>query len=175
MDPAPRRGRASAHEHLRRSGARVTSIYDELAAARVGIVSKADSRLMRVIGWLLSLIGNDRFMVGFWTTISARTIYAPIGVDLSDLERYAVSIRHELVHARQARRLPVLWQISYLLLPMPFFFAWCRWASEREAYLVQLRAGTMTIDEVVTTLWNNYGATWPRSRMRAWFARAVLA
>lgn len=153
----------------------MTSIYDDLAAARVGIVSKADSRLMRLIGWLFALFGRTDFTTRWWTTIGARTIYAPIGVDLSDLERYATVIRHELVHARQARRWPVFWQLSYLLLPLPFGLAWCRWASERQAYLVQLRAGTMTIDEVVTTLWDNYGWCYPRSWMRAWLARAVLS
>lgn len=149
------------------------SAVAELAAAGVRVRLKAESRLMRVLGWLLRLIGVRDFMMRFWTTIGPRTIWAPAGVSLAHLEAYALTIRHELVHARQARRWPVVFQVSYLLLPLPFGLAWFRWRWEREAYLVQLRAGAMTVDEVVDTLWRNYGWCWPRAWMRAWFKRAV--
>ncbi len=149
------------------------SIRDELAASRVGVCVKRRTFLFVIIAAFLRVLGVNFWT--WWTTIGPRTIWAPVGTDLSSIEAYATVIRHELVHARQARRWPVFWQLSYLLLPLPFGLAWCRWASERQAYLVQLRAGTMTIDEVVTTLWDNYGWCYPRSWMRAWLARAVLS
>jgi hypothetical protein len=77
------------------------------------------------------------------------------------------------VHIEQARRWPVFWQLSYLLLPLPFGFAWFRWHWEREAYLVDLRAGRLTVDEVVETLWSNYAWTWPKPWMRRWFEREL--
>ena len=59
----------------------------------------------------------------------------------------------------------MLWQVAYLLLPLPIGLAWFRWASERRAYLVQLRAGA-SVDATVETLWSRYGWCWPRPWMR---------
>ena len=36
------------------------------------------------------------------------------------------TLRHELVHIRDARRFPILFQLSYTLLPLPALFAYCR-------------------------------------------------
>ena len=146
----------------------------------VVVRSKADSWLMRAIGWLLGLFGID-FMGRFWTTISPGVIWAPVGANLSRLDVYATTIRHELVHREQMLRWKrwgwwlgvFLWQVSYLLFPVPFFFAYFRWRCEREAYLVNLSEGRATVDGVVQTLWRNYGFCWPKSLMRKWFEREL--
>ena len=136
------------------------------------VKSKADSRLMRAIGWLLGIFGNKRFMTNFWTTLGTSTIWAPTSVTIGPdtLRDHSVAIRHELVHIQQARRWPVIWQLAYLLLPLPFGLAWFRWRWEREAYLVNLKAGVMSIEDVVNTLWNNYGWCWPKRWMRSWLS-----
>ncbi len=146
-----------------------SDIAAELASAGVRVRHKGDSRLMRFLSFFL----GEWFLLSAWTTISARTIWCPNHVPLDRLEDYETIIRHELVHARQARRWPVIWQIAYLLLPVPFLFAWCRWASERQGYLVNLRAGTTTIDAVVDTLWRRYGWCWPKPLMRRFFRKEM--
>lgn len=144
------------------------SIVLDLKAAGVRVRSKSTSRLMCLLGAFL----GPYFMRGSWTTISGRTIWAPVTAALDKLGVYETIIRHELVHIQQARRLPVLWQLSYLLLPLPIGLAWWRWRWEREAYLVDIRAGR-EIEEVVDTLWRRYGWPWPRAWMRRWFWRRV--
>jgi len=145
------------------------SIKDELDAMGVTVKTKDKSRLMRVIGWFLGLFGLD-FMGKFWTTVSGKTIWAHVGADLSNLDRYAGVIRHELVHIRQARRWPVWFQVSYLLFPLPIGLAWCRWYWERKAFMVDIEAGRLTVDQAVDMLWR-YGWPWPKSLMRKWFDR----
>lgn len=144
-------------------------LADELEAAGVRVRHKRDSLVCRVLSWFLGYW----FWTRAWTTLGPRTIWAPPHVDLSRLDVYETIIRHELVHIRQARRWPLVWQLSYVLLPLPVGLAWFRWRWEREAYLVQLRARTMSIDEVVDALWRHYGWCWPRAWMRRWFARRV--
>ena len=151
------------------------ALADELATMGVRVRRKSESRLMRLIGFFW-----PAFMLRFWTTMSGRTIWAADDADLMRLEDYELVIRHELVHVGQFRRWPVVGQIAYLLLPVPFLLAWFRWAMERRAYMVQLRAadapygsGEYVLQHVVNTLWRNYGWCWPRSWMRRWFLREL--
>lgn len=149
------------------------SIADTLALRSVEVRHKRTSRLMRVLTTVLGIFGLD--FGRFWTTIGSFVIYAPDDVDLGDLEPHATIIRHELVHIDQARRFPGFFQLSYLLLPLPFGLAYFRWVWERRAYLVDIEAGRLSIEEAVTTLWSRYGWCWPRPWMRRWFlARARL-
>lgn len=142
----------------------------EYNGRRVRIRSKAESKLMRFIAFFL----GKEFMTSFWTTVSAYTIWAPVTVDLTKLEpRHFVTIEHELIHTQQAFDWPFLWQLAYLLLPLPFGFAYVRWRSERVAYLMNLRAGTLTIDDVCDLLWRKYFWTWPRKWMRRWFEKQL--
>lgn len=141
----------------------------ELAAARVTVRLKSESKLMRFLAVFLS----SRFMTHQWTTVSARNIWAPVGTRLDQLDVYATIIRHELVHTRQAR-LRGLWQLAYVLLPVPVLFAWCRWWSERRAYLVNIRAGTMTCEQVADVLWRYYAWPWPKSLMLRWLRKQVM-
>lgn len=88
--------------------------YVEKAGAELRY--KDESRLMRLIGRVLRPLVPD-FMSRYATTIR-RTIYVPrswrtISEDL---------LAHELQHVRDAVRFPILFEVSYLLLPLPVVF-----------------------------------------------------
>lgn len=134
----------------------------------VRIRLKSDSRLCRLIGFFW-----PAFMVRFWSTFSARTIWAPVGTPLDKLGLYEGIIAHELCHVRAWKRWPIIGQFAYLFLPVPIFGAYCRFRFEAAAYLVDLRAGRMTVDAVVDTLHKHYLRPWPRRAMRKWFQRAL--
>lgn len=147
-------------------------IQAELQALGVSVRYKREFWLMRLIGFFF----GKWFRESAWTTISTKTIWAPSGADLTRLDRHETVIRHELVHVRQMRWFPWplrwVWHLSYLLLPVPFGFAWFRWRWEREAYMVQLCEGERTVNDVVDVLcgWK-YGLTWPKPWARKWFIR----
>lgn len=151
------------------------SLREELLRTGVRIRLKSESRLMVVLGALLRLVGNREFITRYWTTVGPRTIWAPIGTDISRPVLYEIVVRHELVHIQQARRWPVFWQLSYLLLPVPVLFAWFRWRWEREAYLVQLYSGVSTPEEIAHVLWHGYAWTWPPALMRRYFKKKLVA
>jgi hypothetical protein len=148
-------------------------IRQELADRNVRFVRKDRSWLMRAIGWFLMVTFiNQRFMTDYFTVIGKRTIYYPTKVtqklELGEgIERFRTTLEHELVHMRQRDKWKILWQISWVLLPLPFLLAWCRWRWEREAYLTNIRNGT-PIDWCVNALWA-YGWPWPKPWMRKWF------
>jgi len=152
-------------------------IHSFLTEHNISVKPKASSRLMRLIGFLLALTCiNKKFMTTHWTIIH-KTLYFPSNVAEFDvdkdshLEAFHVLFAHEFVHVRQREKWGILWQVSYLLFPLPFLLAWFRWRWEREAYLVNIIHGR-DIDDVVTRLWN-YGWPWPKTRMRAWFVEAL--
>lgn len=112
----------------------------------------------------------------YWTTMTARTIWAPAFYSTSDLEKDATTIRHELVHAEQARKYPFFWQLGYLIVFFPVFFAYVRWVSERWGYMVNIREGGRyedTIEWAVDSLWNGYAWPWPKPLMRRWFLKQL--
>lgn len=148
----------------------VQMLHDLLAVMGVRVRRKSESWLMRSLGFFLGAWFRERA----WTTIGSRTIWAPDTANLARLDKHEVSVLHELVHIRQARHWPVLFQLSYLLLPVPFFFAWFRWRWEREAYLVNIEYGTHSVEEVVDLLWSKYGWCWPKTAMRKWFLEKTL-
>jgi len=73
---------------------------------------KEDSRLMRLIAFLVWPV-NPSFMGGYYTTIRG-TFYIPA----SDWGRNGAidedTLRHEAQHARDSRRWPVLFELSYV-------------------------------------------------------------
>lgn len=144
-----------------------------LSEHRVRLVPKAGSRLMRLCGVLVRVVGNTRFLDDYFTTIG-RTIYYP--TEVTDPRDHLAVLAHELVHVRQWERWRVLFSVSYLLLPVPVLLAWCRWRWEREAYLIQLREAEdpdAAIAWAVERLWSDYAWPWPRRWMRRWFHRAL--
>ena len=144
----------------------------------VQIRPKSASRLMRIIAWFCSIRWfwwraiNPHFMDKYTTTI-ARTIYyraawEPFKLDDdATLKHHATTMEHEFVHVRQYEKWRWLFLISYVLFPLPIGLAWFRWRFEREAYLVNMRAGR-SVAHCVEALWQ-YGWPWPRAWMHRWF------
>ncbi len=107
-------------------------------------------------------------------------------VELAEyLEGHRSVVEHEFHHVIDFERWGVLFAVSYLLLPVPFVFAWFRWRWEREAFLYQIVHYGRHIDDwtdadgnkrlgVVSVLWSSY-LCWPRAWMRAWFRKATDA
>lgn len=128
-----------------RHDALYSEFLDELARTmpNVRIVPKAESRLNRVIDKVLRVVtfGGQRSYLSTYTTTLGNRIYVPECWErLTPGERY-LTLRHELVHVRQFRRLT--WSgitLLYVLLPLPFGFAAGRAALELEAYRETLRA-----------------------------------
>jgi len=144
----------------------------------VAVVPKKSSRLMRFLAWFLALTRiNKKFLDGYVTTIG-KTIYYREGwepfhmEDDNHLRAHASTFEHEFVHVRQYEKWWVLYQISYILLPIPFGLAWFRWRWEREAYYLANIKNGASIDQCVNALWR-YGWPWPRSWMRRWFEKQI--
>ncbi len=139
------------------------------------LVSKEAVSWMRVLGFLAKLIGNKYFMDDYWTTIG-KTIYYPTSVQPKDIYKHYDVIYHEIVHIKQWKKWGLLFSVSYMLLPVPFFFAWFRWRWEREAYMETLRYTYRPLAHmrfIVRVLWEEYGWTWPKRWMMKWFKKEV--
>lgn len=110
---------------------------------RFEIIEKTDSRLMRLIDFLLKVITFGKmklFMTHFLTTNGVK-VYVPKGwMESRSPSARMISMRHERVHMRQKRPWGPLFSIAYLLLPLPIGLAWFRKQWEQEAYTESLRA-----------------------------------
>ena len=86
---------------------------------RFRVVPKEDSKLMKLLYLaMLMPLWNREFMEYYVTTFLG-TVYMPdrlIGTTVG-----ALVLRHELVHLRDAKRFPVLFELSYLFFPLPMF------------------------------------------------------
>lgn len=107
------------------------------------VVKKSESRLMRTIGSFLKIASFGKmntFMDSFITTIGT-TVYVPDQWDSRSASTKAITMRHERVHMRQARRLGrFIFSFLYLFFPLPVAFAYFRTRFEKEAYEESLRA-----------------------------------
>jgi len=166
-------------------------VLDELG---VTLVSKSDSRLMRLLGALL--FWNDDFMTSFWTVVTLpgfRRIYYPAGMDQREAKNSTHILWHEIIHVFQADgpiwwlRWP--WNISFSFL---YTFAWLpiglayfrmRWETDAYAvgYVSRVNDGAMwyLLEEyaqwVADSLATSYGWAWPRTWSKARFLRRVAA
>ncbi|HAN31088.1 MAG TPA: hypothetical protein DCQ06_05770 [Myxococcales bacterium] len=112
------------------------ALSDEFPAFRVAY--KQDSLLHRIIGVLLRPF-NSRYL-SHYTTVLGATVWFPSRSwteQVGDRKIYEI-LRHEAVHMRDARRFPLVFQISYLLLPLPVVFTARAWW-ELRAYSESLR------------------------------------
>lgn len=137
----------------------------------VKLIDKGDSKLMKFVGFLLCFI-VPTFMTRFFTTYrlpfqKQGTIACPVGYDPMD---YPGVLEHELVHVEQQRSAWGLFKSFwlYFLLPLPIIFSG-RWFIERDAYLLDIKAGRITVEYAVNTLWKSYAFAWPPGLMRKWF------
>lgn len=86
------------------------------ALPRFDVRYKEDSRLQRLIGALLRPF-NDRYL-SHYTTVMFGVVWFPSRAWRAEAGPAAIYeiLAHEAVHLRDARRFPVLFELSYLLL-----------------------------------------------------------
>lgn len=152
------------------------------------ILPKSGSRLMRAIGLFLRIVSFGQmksFMSTYHTTLGTTVYTAEVWDSRSEIDK-VVTLRHEAVHMRQARRLGTVWfSFLYLFAWFPVGLARKRADFEMEAYEETLRAvaqlrGPMAIAKVdreriirhftsADYLW-----AWPfRKSIEAWYDQAV--
>lgn len=79
------------------------------------VVSKDKSGTQKFLGGLLKIIGNKRYMDGFWTTFYPR-VYSPAGFDYQSApERSFRVLAHEYVHLLDTGKNPAWFRLSYIL------------------------------------------------------------
>lgn len=151
------------------------------------IIYKRDSVLMLFIDSILRVLTFGQmqtFMSGFVTTIG-KTIYAPN--DWEESLSSAITLRHEMVHLEQQRRMgTLLFSLTYLFWPLPAVLALGRRDLEAEAYEETMLGWAE--DRGISILYSDdfrdrilkhfLGASYfwmfPfRKRMEAWYAKAV--
>lgn len=137
----------------------------------VKLLCKIQSVLMRIVGFLLTFV-TPGFMKNFFTTVrlpfqKQPVIYFPVNRNPMD---YLDVSEHELIHADQQRTSWGLLKSFWLLwlFPLPIIFSG-RWFIERHAFLLDIKAGRLTIEAAVYLLWRFYGLAWPPFLMRRWF------
>lgn len=147
---------------------------EDFGLIRVRYVDKESSDLMRAIGWVVGLLGVRGFLTDFVTTLrlpfGMPTVYWPRSCGDPRDKRWRTVWAHERVHVvQQAGPWGLLSSaLLYVLLPLSVYLSG-RWFLEREAYLLDIRAGRLTVDQAVELLWSSYVRPWPRAWMRAWF------
>lgn len=109
------------------------------------IVKKSDSKLMRLIGWILKPF-NKTFMTQYVTTIGS-TIYSPWEVIDDGL------LQHELQHVSDSKKFPVIYELSYIFL-LPFGLT-MRSVWERRAYRHSIKKSVL-----VNQLPDDYIVAW---------------
>jgi len=94
--------------------------------------------------------------------------------DVTNPEIKTDILEHEEVHVAKFNTWWGPWIIPLLvtLFPLPMFFSG-RWFIERHAYLADIKAKRITVEEAVETLWLYYFMCWPRCLMRRWFKRKL--
>lgn len=148
------------------------------------IVEKNSSAFMKVLDVCLKLLSFwqlSMFMTEFVTTVGY-TIYTPSSWTQRSESSRIVTLRHEAVHMRQRKKLGAAWFfISYLLLPVPVLWAFCRMKYEMEAYAEGMKASKEVYGLLVLTdaykenvisqfTTARYLWTWPwRKRIEAWY------
>jgi hypothetical protein len=141
-------------------------LYEEMEALLkekgVELKPKKDSFWMRLVGKIV-----PRFM-NYWTTVG-KTIYYPSHLIRNPLKIVChQTLLHELVHVKQYEKYGAVgFLFLYCLIPLPVLFAYFRWKLEREAYLLDIKAG-MTVEHAVNEL-AAYLYPWPKCWMRKWF------
>lgn len=168
------------------------SIYDQVKSQGARLVYKK-GWFWSALHWILLIVTfgcNRSFKTKFVTTIGP-VIGIPTTWNIDAIEWWREpTIRHELVHVDQFKKagfgsawvgvLPMF--VWYVLLPLPVFFAWGRWVSERSAYLVNLRfardvGDALPIDRIVGNLtggaygWALPPLGWFRRYAENWFLR----
>lgn len=106
------------------------------------VVTKDKSFLMKAISMFLLIItfgGMRNFMTGFVTTIG-KTVYVPSDWASRPPQGRAITLRHEMKHLEQERRLGgLLYKFLYVFVFLPGGLAYYRAKFEKEGYAETMR------------------------------------
>jgi hypothetical protein len=176
------------------------STQSEILSRSVANLKAAGGKIVIKEGWfwktlhyivmIVTFGGNRNFLEGYYTTIGPWVGVPKDWESRGHLGRAAV-LEHESIHIKQCKKFGLgnvylglpLYTILYLLLPLPFGFAYFRWRFEREAYThgINFRIRhrpderTRLIENAVIELSSGrYGWTHPfPKRARAYFEEHV--
>lgn len=150
---------------------RTAALEAALAAEIPGfrVIYKDESRLHQTIAALVRPL-NDRYLQDY-TTVLFGTVAFPSRAwrrAVGELAIYEV-LRHEAVHLRDARRFPVLFELSWLLLPLPTVLtarAFWEWRGYAESMRARVEVGLPVDDAwiefvVARFVGPDYGFMWP--------------
>ena len=106
------------------------------------LVEKSRVWWMYVIGVVLRVLslGSMSTFMSTYTTTIGRRVYTPSRWEYLSLSQKRLTLRHELVHMRQAKSYgAVRFALLYLFVPFPVY--WSRWRAkfEKEAYAESMR------------------------------------
>lgn len=159
-------------------------------ANHVVVIRKEDSWPMRAMAWLMNRAPDikhadgtrerrgDRFMRVYVTTYrlpfqDRPTIAVPDRYDWMSpgLEWLRC---HEMVHADDLRSAWDLLKMALLLtlFPLPIYFSG-RWYIERDAMVIDIRAGVKTPEKVAEMLWDDYLMAWPKQRVTDYYEKLL--
>lgn len=152
------------------------------------ILPKSGSQLMRAIDVFLRVVSFGRankFLTGYHTTLGTTVYTGEKWGEKSEIDR-VVTLRHEAVHMRQAKRLGrVCFSFLYLFAWFPVGLARFRARFEMEAYEETVRAvgqlrgaaavGRIDKEKIVRHFTSaDYLWAWPfRKSVEAWFDAVV--
>lgn len=149
------------------------------------VIPKRKAPTQTFIHYFLAVItfgGMRRYLSDYQTTIGYRIYVTDDWDDLSFGSRY-VTMCHEREHLRQFRKYTFVgMSLLYLLVPLPFGFAWFRAKFEKEGYEAGIRAAADVwgVEHVRTPYYRkyvisqftsaSYGWMWPfRQSLEKWY------
>lgn len=139
-----------------------TKLFAEVSNLGIRLVPHSQWRLFWVVRLYYLFKKRADAANGIWITLPKRIVYPD---NVSDPYQAPTKLAHELVHVRQIKR-ERWWWIWYIKYLSSWRF---RWRMEREAYLVEIRAG-VPVDDIVAWL-PTYGIKKDPLGMKAWFAK----
>jgi len=128
----------------------VTALRQEIPGFEIRY--KNESKLMKFLGFILFF--NKHFMTKFTTTLFKKVYFPNRSYVTKNNHRDAYFIlRHEAVHLRDAKRFPILFQLTYLLV-LPMIFS-LRAFWEYRAYKETIRVFYEVEEYITQTLLDN--------------------
>jgi len=152
------------------------------------IIKKSQSKFMKILNAGLKMItlgSLKNFMNDFITTVNDK-VYVPDNWDSYSNATKAITLRHERVHMRQAKKIgKIKFSLAYLLFPLPTVFSYFRTKMEQEGYEESIKAYyeyygskffTQTLKQEIVSNFttSRYFWMWPwKSQIENWYDDVV--
>lgn len=152
------------------------------------VIKKSSSGLMKAIDMCLKILsfGQMKTFMSYFITTLGEKVYVPDDWDTYSTATKAITLRHERVHMRQAKKFGrFAFSLLYMLFPLPVLFAYFRTKFEKEGYEESLRAYneyygskffTPALKESIVRHFttSEYIWMWPwRSKIEQWYDAVV--